>query len=569
MESIQRMMNMFFQQYYLECLSHASYMVGDTTSGLAAVIDPQRDIDQYVADAAANGLRIVKVIETHFHADFLSGHLELAAATGASIVFGAAAKGRVEFEVETLTHGSHISLGTVDLEILETPGHTPESISVVVREDGPNGTPFGVLTGDTMFIGDVGRPDLLSSVGVTADQLARQLFDSLHNKLMLLPDDTKVFPAHGAGSSCGKQLSTETVSTIGEQRQTNYALAPMVIDDFVDVVTEGQNVAPMYFPFAANRNREARPLLDDDAPLKELSAPEAVALAEKGAVIIDSRDDQSFATGYIRGSVNIGLSGRFAEYAGEVMKPGTAIVIVSDAGFEREARTRLARIGFDNVVGCISHPVQEMLNHPELVEKQSRLSVDVLAERMASLRELVVIDVRNGGETAFGMLPGARNIPLPALLQTIPELDPAVPVVVNCAGGYRSSIASSLLKAHGFTDVSDLIGGFDAWATSNIPPTLPAIDVKAAQVYPNSLLVDVREQNEWDAGHIEGSVHIPMAQMPERLAELDKKMMTIVVCRSGNRSGKVAAWLINRGYDALNMTGGMLAWSEQGLPEVK
>lgn len=560
---------MFFQQYYLECLSHASYMVGDTTTGLAAVIDPQRDIDQYVADAAANGLRIVKVIETHFHADFLSGHLELAAATGASIVFGAAAKGRVEFEVETLTHGSHISLGNVDLEILETPGHTPESISVVVREDGPNGTPFGVLTGDTMFIGDVGRPDLLSSVGVTADQLARQLFDSLHNKLMLLPDDTKVFPAHGAGSSCGKQLSTETVSTIGEQRQTNYALAPMVIDDFVDVVTEGQNVAPMYFPFAANRNREARPLLDDDAPLKELSAPEAVALAEKGAVIIDSRDDQSFATGYIRGSVNIGLSGRFAEYAGEVMKPGTAIVIVSDAGFEREARTRLARIGFDNVVGCISHPVQEMLNHPELVEKQSRLSVDVLAERMASLRELVVIDVRNGGETAFGMLPGARNIPLPALLQTIPELDPAVPVVVNCAGGYRSSIASSLLKAHGFTDVSDLIGGFDAWATSNIPPTLPAIDVKAAQVYPNSLLVDVREQNEWDAGHIEGSVHIPMAQMPERLAELDKKMMTIVVCRSGNRSGKVAAWLINRGYDALNMTGGMLAWSEQGLPEVK
>jgi len=313
------MMNMFFQQYYLECLSHASYMVGDTTTGLAAVIDPQRDIEQYVTDATANGLRIVKVIETHFHADFLSGHLELAAATGASIVFGAAAKGRVEFEIETMSHGSHISLGTVDLEILETPGHTPESISVVVRENGPTGTPFGVLTGDTMFIGDVGRPDLLASVGVTADQLARQLFDSLHNKLLLLPDDTKVFPAHGAGSSCGKQLSTETVSTIGEQRRVNYALAPMVIDDFVDVVTEGQNVAPMYFPFAANRNREARPLLDDDAPIKELTAPEAVALAQQGAVIIDSRDDQSFASGYIRGSVNVGLSGRFAEYAGEIM----------------------------------------------------------------------------------------------------------------------------------------------------------------------------------------------------------------------------------------------------------
>ena len=560
---------MFFQQYYLECLSHASYMVGDTTSGLAAVIDPQRDIDQYVADAAANGLRIVKVIETHFHADFLSGHLELAAATGASIVFGAAAAGRIEFAAETLSNGSHISLGEVDLEILETPGHTPESISVVVRENGPTSQPHSVLTGDTLFIGDVGRPDLLASVGVTADDLARQLFESLHNKLLLLPDDTMVYPAHGAGSSCGKQLSTETVSTIGEQRRTNYALAPMVIDDFVDVVTEGQNVAPMYFPFAANRNREARPLLDDDAPLVEISAPEAVALAGTGAVIIDSRDDQSFALGHIRGSVNVGLSGRFAEYVGEVMKPGTAIVIVSDAGFEREARTRLARIGFDNVLGCISNPIQEMLQHPELVEKQSRLSVEALAERMASLRELVVIDVRNSGETALGMLPGARNIPLSALLQTLPELDPAVPVVVNCAGGYRSSVASSLLKSHGFTDVSDLIGGYDAWATSNIPSTLPVIDVVAAQVYPNALMIDVREENEWNEGHIDGAVHIPMAQLPERLSELDKKMTTIVVCRSGNRSGKVAAWLINRGYDALNMTGGMLAWTEEQLPEVK
>ena len=560
---------MFFQQYYLECLSHASYMVGDTTTGLAAVIDPQRDIDQYVADAAANGLRIVKVIETHFHADFLSGHLELAAATGASIVFGATAEGRIEFAAETLSNGSHISLGEVDLEILETPGHTPESISVVVREDGPTSQPHSVLTGDTLFIGDVGRPDLLASVGVTADDLARQLFESLHNKLLLLPDDTMVYPAHGAGSSCGKQLSTETVSTIGEQRRTNYALAPMVIDDFVDVVTEGQNVAPMYFPFAANRNREARPLLDDDAPLVEISAPEAVALAGTGAVIIDSRDDQSFALGHIRGSVNVGLSGRFAEYVGEVMKPGTAIVIVSDAGFEREARTRLARIGFDNVLGCISNPIQEMLQHPELVEKQSRLSVEALAERMASLRELLVIDVRNSGETALGMLPGARNIPLPALLQTLPELDPALPVVVNCAGGYRSSVASSLLKSHGFTDVSDLIGGYDAWATSNIPSTLPVIDVVAAQVYPNALMIDVREENEWNEGHIDGAVHIPMAQLPERLSELDKKMTTIVVCRSGNRSGKVAAWLINRGYDALNMTGGMLAWTEEQLPEVK
>lgn len=557
---------MFFQQYYLECLSHASYMVGDTMSGRAAVVDPQRDIQQYLDDAAAHGLTITTVIETHFHADFLSGHLELAQATGAVIVYGRAAQGRVEFDAEYHGHGSHLSLGTVDLEILETPGHTPESISVVVRENGPADVPHAVLTGDTLFIGDVGRPDLLVSVGVTADDLAHDLYTSLHTKLLTLPDSTLVYPAHGAGSSCGKQLSSETVSTIGEQRRTNYALAPMVVDDFVEIVTEGQNVAPLYFPFAANRNRQAHALLDDGAPVIELSLNEVLTLQKNGAVIIDSRDDLSFAAGHIRGSVNVGLGGRFAEYVGEVMMPGTSIVLVTDAGKERESRTRLARIGFDNVLGALSKPIEAMMENPEVVDKLSRLSVESLAERMASVRDLLVIDVRNAGETALGMLPGARNVPLPALLNTLPEIDRSVPIVVNCAGGYRSSIASSLLKSHGFTDVSDLIGGYNAWATSNIPVSLPTVDVREVSQHPDAVLLDCREQDEWDEAHIDGSVLIPMIQLPERIREIDTSKEIICVCRSGNRSGKVAAWLINNGFHAMNMTGGILAWKAAGLP---
>lgn len=559
---------MFFQQYYLECLSHASYMVGDTASGKAAVIDPQRDIQQYLDDAQAQGLTITHVIETHFHADFLSGHLELAAATGAAIVYGRAAEGRVEFAATYLDHNDHISLGTVDLEILATPGHTPESISVVVREQGPADVPHAVLTGDTLFIGDVGRPDLLVSVGVTANDLAHDLYTSLHDKLLRLPDSTLVYPAHGAGSSCGKQLSTETVSTIGEQRRTNYALAPMVIDDFVEIVTEGQNVAPLYFPFAANRNRQARPLHSDDTPVIELSLDEVVTLQKNGAVIIDSRDDLAFAAGHIRGSVNVGLGGRFAEYVGEVMTPGTSIVLVTDPGKEQESRTRLARIGFDNVLGALRDPIATMMQNPDTVEKLSRLSVAALAERMASVRELVVIDVRNGGETALGMLPGARNIPLPALLNTIPELDPTVPVVVNCAGGYRSAIASSLLKSHGFTDVSDLIGGYNAWASSSIPASLPHIAVSDVSAKTDAVLLDCREQDEWDEAHIDGAIHIPMIQLPDRLNEIETSKEIICVCRSGNRSGKVAAWLLNNGYRAVNMTGGMLAWKEAGLPVI-
>jgi glyoxylase-like metal-dependent hydrolase (beta-lactamase superfamily II)/rhodanese-related sulfurtransferase len=474
---------MFFRQYYLGCLSHASYLIGDTTSGNAIVVDPQRDVVEYLADAEANGLKIVKVLETHFHADFLSGHLEIAAQTGATIGYGSAAAGRTEFPIETFNNRDRIRLGdtaqSVELEIRETPGHTPESISIVIYADGASSDPYGVLTGDTLFIGDVGRPDLLASVGVTADNLGRQLYHSLHEQLLTLPDSTRVYPAHGAGSACGKNLSTETVSTIGEQRRSNYALAPMSEDDFVEAVTQGQSVAPLYFAFAANRNREVRDLLDDDTSVPSLTITQVLAEQHNGAIVLDTREHMSFAAGHLRGSVNVGLGGRFAEYAGEVMAPQTPIVLVTPTGHEAEAKVRLARIGFDHVLGVLADPVETFVAHPELVEPLSRLSSEALAERIGTIEDLVLVDVRNPGEVALGTIQGARTISLPSLLTQLGQLDQTAPTVVFCAGGYRSAIAASLLRSHGFTDVSDLIGGYSAWeqarqATTKALPASPA-----------------------------------------------------------------------------------------------
>ena len=456
---------MFFRQYYLGCLSHASYLIGDTTTGRAVVVDPQRDVAEYLADAEAHGLTITHVLETHFHADFLSGHLELAAHTGATIGYGSAAEGRAEFPITTYAHGAVIDLGEVALQVRETPGHTPESISIVIYPHGTDDLPYGVLTGDTLFIGDVGRPDLLASVGVTAEELGRQLYHSLHEQLLTLPDATKVFPAHGAGSACGKNLSTETVSTIGEQRRTNYALAPMSEDDFVEAVTQGQSVAPLYFSFAANRNRELRELLAEDVSVAPLTIEQVLAHQHDGAVVLDARDDMAFAAGHLRGSVNVGLGGRFAEYAGEVMRPETPIVLVTPPGHEAEAKVRLARIGFDRVLGALAQPFEAFLAHPEHVEPLSRLSADTLVERIATVPQLVLVDVRNPGEVALGSIAGSRKISLPALLNSLDQLDPAAPTVVFCAGGYRSAIASSLLRSHGFSDVSDLVGGYTAWHT--------------------------------------------------------------------------------------------------------
>ena len=458
---------MKFTQYYLDCLSQASYLIGDETTGRAVVVDPRRDIDEYLADAKADGFEITHVIVTHFHADFLSGHLELADAAGATIVFGA--KANADFEFHGASDGETLSLGEVTLEFRETPGHTPESISIVVREHADDEVPYGVLTGDTLFIGDVGRPDLLASVGVTADELARALYRSLHERLMVLPDATRVFPAHGAGSACGKNLSTETVSTIGEQRATNYALQPMDVEAFVAAVTEGQPAAPGYFIYNATLNKQDRALIDEEAPAP-LDLAEVLAAQASGAVVVDTRDPISFAAGHLLGSINVGLDGRYAEFVGSVVAPDQDIVVVTGPGDEAEAKVRLARIGFDRVLGALEHPVDTFLDHPHLTERLSRLSAAGLAERIRTISDLVLVDVRNAGEVALGSIPGARPISLSELLNSIDQLDPSAPTVVFCAGGYRSAIASSLLRAHGFADVSDLVGGYTAWQTQQTTP---------------------------------------------------------------------------------------------------
>lgn len=456
---------MKFVQYYLDCLSHASYLVGDETTGRAVVVDPQRDIAEYLADAKELGLTIELVIETHFHADFLSGHLELAKATGAKIVFSSVAE--TEFESMGVADGERYSLGDVTLEFRHTPGHTPESMSIVVYEHADDEIPYGVLTGDALFIGDVGRPDLLASIGFTREELADKLYDSLHNKLMTLPDATRVYPAHGAGSACGKNLSTDLWSTMGDQKATNYALRAPDKATFMNLVTEGQPPAPGYFVYDAILNRKDRELLDETKMPAEMSYEQVRKAIDNGAVLVDGRTPEEFALGHLRGAINIGLEGRYAEFAGSVLPSDVDIVLFTEPGQELEGKTRLARIGFDRVIGYVADPFEVMLSHQDDVQVASRLTAKTFDQRASELTDLQIVDVRNPSEVEAGTIPNAIPIPVGQLPTRLGELDATKPTVVYCAGGYRSSVAASLLRHNGFTDVSDILGGFGAWDESH------------------------------------------------------------------------------------------------------
>jgi hydroxyacylglutathione hydrolase len=450
-------------QYYLECLSQASYLIGDDTTGRAVVVDPRRDVQEYLDDAAEAGLRIEYVIETHLHADFLSGHLELAEATGATVIYGSAAD--VHFAHRKVADGERVDLGQVALEFRATPGHTPESISIVVYETPDEETPFGVLTGDTLFIGDVGRPDLIAARGQSPEDMAGQLYRSLHTRLLTLPDDTRVYPAHGAGSACGKNLSTATVSTIGQQRETNYALRLGTVEQFVQAVTEGQPPRPDYFTHVAELNREQHQLLHDEEPV-HLTLEQVLDRQEAGALVVDVRSAEAFGRGHLRRSLNVGLEGRFAEFAGDVIEDERDLILVGEGAHAGEARVRLARVGLDSVLGTLDQPAVAFAARPDLVDVSSRITAGQLAAARAEIPDLVVLDVRGPGERAQGAIEGSLHIPLPQLRGRLGELNPERPVVVHCAGGYRSSIAASLLRAHSFDDVSDLIGGYQAWAAA-------------------------------------------------------------------------------------------------------
>jgi hydroxyacylglutathione hydrolase len=466
---------MILKQYYLGCLAHASYLIADEDTKTAVVVDPQRDIDQYLAEAERQGLQIRHVFLTHFHADFLAGHLELRDRIGAQIMLSARAQ--ADYEFRPVKDGDVVEFGTVRLQVLETPGHTPEGISIVVydlHKDTRN--PAAVLTGDTLFIGDVGRPDLLASVGVTADELASMLYDSLHQKLLTLPDETLVYPAHGAGSMCGKNLSTDTVSSMGIQRRYNYALQPMSKAEFIALVTADQPEAPQYFAYDAMLNRRERPTLTQtlERALTPLTLDGVLRQMNAGAQVVDVREPADFAGAHLHGSINISLRGSFATWAGTLLKRDAPIVLVAEPGCEAEAAMRLGRIGYDHVAGYLDGGMQALVTRPDLVRRTERITAATLAERLATPQPPVILDVRTVREWQEKRIEGSRNTPLNHLEERLADVPRDREVVVHCASGYRSSIAASLLEQHGFTQIADLVGGFAAWEASQLATTASA-----------------------------------------------------------------------------------------------
>ena len=452
---------MYFQQFYLSCLAHASYLIG--SDGEAAVVDPQRDVDIYLEDAKAHGLTIKYVIETHCHADFISGHHELAARTGAKIYFGARANPKFDFV--PVHEGDEINLGQVTLRFIETPGHTPESISVVILDGAKI---YGVLTGDTLFIGDVGRPDLLGS-RMPAAELAGMLYDSLHKKLLALPDETKVFPAHGAGSMCGRNISKETSSTIGEQRCFNYALKPMPRDAFVKMMTTDLPEPPSYFNRDAQINLEG-PALIDELPEPIGFPPEAVQKMQRGGhLVVDTRPASQFGNGHIPGSLNIGLAGQFASWAGSLLKPEVPLLIVAeDFDSVRDARTRLARVGLEKVSGYLKDGVLAWHEAGLPLATIEQISVEELQHRIEEKSVETIIDVRRAPEWDAGHIEGAVHLPLNHLTESALSLNRDAKTAVLCAGGYRSSIACSLLQQLGFRNISNVVGGMTAWNNAKL-----------------------------------------------------------------------------------------------------
>ncbi|HUO83530.1 MAG TPA: MBL fold metallo-hydrolase [Thermoanaerobaculia bacterium] len=447
---------MQFKQFYLGCLAHASYLIG--SEGEAAIVDPQRDVDQYIEEASRLGLKIKYVIETHLHADFVSGHRELADRSGAAIVLGAAAG--AEFPHLAVSEGDELSVGMVRLQPIETPGHTPESICWLVTDGEAPETSPKLLTGDTLFIGDVGRPDLAGGRGYTPEQMAGMLYDSLHQKILTLPDEVEVYPAHGAGSACGRNISRERVSTLGIQRRTNYALQPMSREAFVGLMTADLAEAPAYFLMDAEINRRgARPLGDLHAP--PLGVGEVHARLSSGAVALDVRDPADFGAGHLPRSINIGLGGQYASWAGQILSPEDPIILIADSQAQvEEGVMRLARVGFDDVVGFLEGGVQTWYDAGHQIQEVPQWTVDELKENLGSIH---LVDVRSRGEYDSGRVPAARLVPLPELSKRVNEIDADRATAVICASGYRSSIGASLLQRKGFREVINVTGGTSAW----------------------------------------------------------------------------------------------------------
>jgi len=460
---------LILKQFYLPCLAHASYLIGDETTGTAAVVDPQRDIGIYLSFAAEHKLQIKHVFLTHLHADFVAGHLELRDQLGATIYLGA--KAQAEYKFTPMEDGAVVEFGRVRMKAIETPGHTPESISIAVYDLAKSETePHAVLTGDTLFVGDVGRPDLRAALGWSATDLGALLYDSLQNKILPLPDASLVYPAHGAGSLCGKAISKETVSTIGEQRKVNYALQPMSKQAFIELVTADQPEAPPYFVYDAVLNSKERATLDEalQRELTPLTLDRVLELQASGAQILDTREPEEFAAAHLAGSINIGLSGQYATWAGTILSREKSIVILANPGRESESAVRLGRIGFDNVAGYLKDGMQSLESRPDLTKRSERYSAALAAEILGATNAPQLVDVRTPREREQKAIAGSVSLPLNRLEERVGELQRNRPVLVYCAGGFRSSIAASLLQKAGFASVSEIAGGLAAWELANL-----------------------------------------------------------------------------------------------------
>ncbi len=461
---------MVLKQYYLGCLAHASYLIGDEAGSIGVVVDPQRDIQQYLEDAARLGLKIGHVFLTHFHADFVAGHLELRDRCGATIHLGSRAQ--AEYSFVAMKDGETLEFPGVRLQVLETPGHTIESISILVFDLAKDRQrPYAVLTGDTLFIGDVGRPDLRASLGWSAADLGARLFDSLRNKLLPLPDETLVYPAHGAGSLCGKQLSSDTVSSLGDQRRLNYALQPMSQEEFILLVTADQPEAPLYFTYDAVLNAREHTTLDKNLEhvLHPIPLDEVLQMGDAGAQILDVRDAAEYAKGHLAGSINIGLGGQYATWAGTVLERVKPIVIIAEPGREQEAALRLGRIGFDHVKGYLEGGMAALAGRPDLVWPTERVTAADVAEQLAGDEPAFLLDIRNPREWQTRHIAGSVNIPLNHLQERIGEIPRDRRIAVHCAGGYRSSIAASILHQYGITNLIEMAGGLAAWQAAQLP----------------------------------------------------------------------------------------------------
>ena len=457
---------MYFKQFYLGCLAHASYLIG--SDGVAVVVDPQRDVEQYIDDAEAHGLKITHVLETHLHADFVSGHRELADRTGAEIIFGE--KAQAAFPHRAVKDGDEVHIGGISLHILETPGHTPEGICVLVEDPANPDAPKKLLTGDTLFIGDVGRPDLAGSKGFTAEQMAGMLYDSLWNKLMPLADSVEVYPAHGAGSMCGRNISKDSSSTMGVQKKFNYALQPMSKEAFIAIMTMDLPEAPAYFSQDAELNRTGAKALAKAERAKAMDPAEVNDAAEKGAFVLDVRPSAQFGNGHVPGAMNIGLSGQFASWAGSLLDMTTPIIVVAeDEEGVDEAVMRLARVGIETVTGYLQGGMYAWDKAGLEVSKVPQMPVDELNHLLEEDENLQLIDVRRPGEYKAGHVPQAKSAELAHLAELAGSYDKARPIAVMCQSGFRSAAACSILQRKGFKQVSNVVGGMSAWNALQTP----------------------------------------------------------------------------------------------------